>query len=441
MGTMRRLNGMLTRWLFLGTGLTLVAPLVCNSSVADDGGAFPTNAVAGDSTPAPGPRDAAYMQESWPKARLLVWARPGRKGTGQPDDWLEDGKPATEPPDENTDLLVPGVEAEDGRPPRRWDLAERITCRHLTIAAGANAFIHTLHCAGNIWIEGRCMLISCNLVGSKHSFLRNDGPQARFTVYYTQSKPESSVELIGTFETQDEVRVFDGDLILAPDCRFEPGRNSTPIIDRRGRLTLLDGAYFGKWLNDMHSLDMVLGGTLQGGTLQRPLARDCTLALSFQNWSQVELGQSGEFAGDDRKSNLYRGLLARKAGMLVQEGGSIRTYREAGSEASLTITWHGLTLGQWRGKNSGYLDLTETLAELSEQYGRTIPPKITVYFDTNTTVDGLKLDHVHAGGILYRDQATRDRWQNITYGENNGGRPDQLFKHLPQGLTSRKPTY
>jgi hypothetical protein len=230
-------------------------------------------------------------------------------------------------------------------------------------------------------------------------------------------------------------------MILAPDSKFEPGRNSTPFVDDGARLILLDGAYFGKWLNDMHSLDMVLSGTIQGGTRQRPLERDCTLALSFQNWSQVELGQSGEFAGNDRKSILYRGLLARKAGTVVLSGGRICTYAKPGSKAALVVCWHGLKLGDWRGKNSGYLDLTETLLELSERYGRTISPKITVYFDSDTMIDGLRFDHVHAGGILYKDQATRDRWRNMTFGENNGAKPDQLFRHLPEGLTVRQPTY
>jgi hypothetical protein len=285
------------------------------------------------------------------------------------------------------------------------------------------------------------MLIACNMVESKHTFLRNDGPQGRFTVYYTQSKPEGSVELIGAFETQDEVRVFDGDMVLAPDCRFEPGRNSTPIVDKRARLVLLDGAYFGKWLNDMHSLDLVLRGTLQGGTPERPLARDCTLGLSFQNWAQVELGQSNEFAGNDRKSALYRGLLERKASMLVLPGGRILTHNRQDSTATLVIRWHGLKLGDWRGKNSGYLDLTETLLKLSKQYGRSIPPLITLYLDSDTMIDGVELDHVHQGGILYKDPATRARWRKITFGENNRGSPDQLFQHLPEGMTTRQPTY
>ena len=61
---------------------------------------------AGDALPEPGPTIAGYMYQTWPKARLLVWARPGRSGTGEPGDWLENGQPATEPPDENTDVLA-----------------------------------------------------------------------------------------------------------------------------------------------------------------------------------------------------------------------------------------------------------------------------------------------------------------------------------------------
>gem|GEM_PF-3980392 len=391
--------------------------------------------------PEPGPAVAAYMKQDWSKVRKLVWAQPGRPGRGEPEDWLENGRPATDPPDENTDLYFPAAQVEGDRPPRTVKLDENITCRHLTVAPGAAIFIHTLKCHGNIWIAGRCMLISCNMIGSNDAFLRNDGPQARFTVYYTQSKPEGSVELIGRFETQDEVRIYDGDFLLAPDSRFEPGRNSTPIVDTRARMILHDGAYFGKWLNDFYSLDMVLRGTLQGGTTERPLTRDCRLALSFQNWSQTDFRMEDEFAGDDRKIRFYRPILARKAGMVVLQGGAIRTVAKPNSGAKLTIDWHGLNVGDWRGGNCGYVDVTETIASLSEKCGRTIPPRITIYFDEETTVDGLRLDHVHEGGILVKDPSAKATWRNISYGKNNDAPPEKLYRHLPDGLSDRNPKY
>jgi hypothetical protein len=271
--------------------------------------------------------------------------------------------------------------------------------------------------------------------GPKHTFLRADGQVARpnycsgneLGVFYRQDKPGGSVELIGRFYTVDEFALYAGTVILARDSRFEPGRNSTTRVEKGARLVLLDGAYFGKWVNDMRQVDMMLKGTIQGGLPDRPLTRDCRLGLGFQNWNDTELGQSTEFTGKQKSDRVRRDCLTRKADMIAEPGAAIRTYRKAGSDASLVIGWHGIEK-TWNLKE---------LAQWERKHGRRIPRRITAYFDSGTTVDGVKFDHVHAGGILFKDRATRAGWTNITFGEHCGGGPEELFRHLPGGV-SRK---
>ena len=44
-----------------------------------------------------------YLDETWEKGRLLIWANPGQDGDFmEPANWIENNKPATEPPDMNT---------------------------------------------------------------------------------------------------------------------------------------------------------------------------------------------------------------------------------------------------------------------------------------------------------------------------------------------------
>ena len=107
--------------------------------------------------PAEDVKRAAYAKQAWLKGRLMVWAKPGVSSRGSdgadPKYWLEDGKPATKPFDENTDLVFPDfaggmywVSITDGRKyqPARF--------RHLTIGRGAEIVGH-LSSKGNLWIK------------------------------------------------------------------------------------------------------------------------------------------------------------------------------------------------------------------------------------------------------------------------------------------------
>jgi hypothetical protein len=285
---------------------------------------------------------------------------------------------------------------------------------------------------GNVWFrEGSRFYCSGGLLarGGAHCFLRNDAGD-RISQYYKQDKPGGSVEMIGHVTTLDEFHILNGDLIVAEDNRVEPGRNAHPIVEKEAKLVLLDGAYFGKWINDLKIIDMMLKGTIQGGTPERPLTRDCTLGLGFQNWTGAELGQSKWEGKGGQKSRSIRSKLARKVSMVCQRGSAIRAHRARGSDASIVVRWHGFE------KSYGF-----DLLGKEKEHNVRIPRNITVYLDEDTMADGVKFDHLHKGGLMFKDQATRARWRNVSFGEHCDGRPDELFRHYPQGIDTKRGTY
>jgi|GEM_PF-3849779 len=55
--------------------------------------------------------EAPWKSETWPKTRTLTWAKPGSGGNfGDAASWLENGKPATRPPDQDTDIVLPAAD-------------------------------------------------------------------------------------------------------------------------------------------------------------------------------------------------------------------------------------------------------------------------------------------------------------------------------------------
>ena len=117
-----------------------------------------------------------YAKQVWPKARVLVWAKPGSgaKDGWDAKHWLEDGKPAAKGIDVDSDLVLPdsgngySVSLTDGRK------YQPSAFRHLTIGAQACVVGH-FSVKGNVWIKagGKVMFLD-SAVGGGHTFWRND---------------------------------------------------------------------------------------------------------------------------------------------------------------------------------------------------------------------------------------------------------------------------
>jgi hypothetical protein len=385
-------------------------------------GAFPPNAVAGRELPPPGPAEAAYMKETWPEARLLVWAHPGEGGQRgfdalDPKNWLEGGRPASSPPDKDTDIVLPDADAY-------YSTARAvITCRHVTIGRNARLLTKGRTVYGNTWIRsGGESRNGGNLSfkGGRHTFIRNDNPdKAMVSQYVVHDKPGASCEFIGRITTMDEFKIFNGTLVVAPDSRVEPGRNAMPVIGPSGTLALMDGAHFGKWINQFNP-DMKLRGTIQGGLPRRPLTRDCLFGLSFHNHEKTDFPGEGE--------KFRKMLLGHKVSMIVGSGAALRVFSRDLERATMVVGWHGIDKTY---KPPG-------LTEVEKKHGKQIQRKVTLWFDADTTVEGVRFDHIHKGGLILRDPSTRGRWKNVTFGEGCDGKPDELFA---QGTVGRNGEY
>ncbi|HUT14061.1 MAG TPA: hypothetical protein VMY42_26470, partial [Thermoguttaceae bacterium] len=115
------------------------------------------HAVEGADRPGPA-ADAPFASEQWPEARTLVWAEPGTSDMAPvAGNWIEyasaadylagkEGRPAAQPSDANTDLILP--DAPGGRTyivgffdsSRRWHPESdppKLSCRHVTVGKGA----------------------------------------------------------------------------------------------------------------------------------------------------------------------------------------------------------------------------------------------------------------------------------------------------------------
>lgn len=345
-------------------------------------------------------KETAYYKETWAKARVLVWAHPGKSDRGtdptDPRNWLENGKPATKPFDENTDLVFP---SSDSRYMARVK-KQTLSCRHLTVGHNARVVLQKLTAYGNVWIkEGGDIGWLEELSGDKHTFARNDNSRPgsfRIANKLTLTKsPDASAEIVGNFQTGDDLNLISGVFIVGPDAVFQPGDRSIQGIYPKATLVLLSGAELHKRGNQHYNCEIVVAGKLLAGMPDRPLIKDCFLGISFKN-KKVRPGVRGG---------------PHDYGLVVLKEGTLRIHSADPKKARLVLGWHKQERDSGVGGNpSG------------------APRKIDVVFMGDVQINGIEFSDLHKGGILLPDLAARREWKNVFYGEGNLGRPDELYR-------------
>jgi hypothetical protein len=372
-----------------------------------------------------------FVKETWPKARLLVYAHAGkslrRKDLMQPANWLEDGKPATRPIDENTDLYFPGA---DSRYRVNGDPKSTTVCRHITVGRnvglGGQKF-RPVH--GNVWVKrGGSVPRIFSFKGGRSVFVRNDNPKPKLDYPpYTPSlwnernlrpsnmsshlriekHPDKSVEIMGASTTRDDLNLVSGAFIVGPGSIFLPGDRSIQGIYPKAKLILLSGARFHKHGNQHWHSEIVVAGALLAGTPDRPLTRSCYLGLSYKaKGRNVPSHQRGK--PNDR-------------GLVVLKSGRLHVYSADPAKARLEIGWHGIVGGS-------YAKLVGTGKKQEAKEFQAIPHKIDMVLLGDVRLNGVVFDYVMEGGILLPDVSARDKWKNIFYGRNNAAPPERLFK-------------
>jgi hypothetical protein len=394
-----------------------------------------------------------FLTTKWAPAKLYVWAKPGENGQfgtrghldpTKPENWLVDGKPATELKfGEEADLLLPAADKPytigfRGSPVRE-------VFRHITVEANAK-FIGGGDGAGrtaygNVWVKKGGEMYSqgaTSFLGTQHAFMRNDNEVAPDKLneagnmcaqYFTFNKEGASMELLGFISVLDEYRVHGGICIIGIDTIMHPGRSATPVVDKPGTLCLLDGAYWGKWTNEFHrAIDLECSGTVQGGLPERPLKRDCTIGLSFRNWQKLDFSK---WSADPKKGMKQ----VRLVSAIFRPGAKIVSITDDPAKACLNITWTGIDRTNVVGDPAGKDDKGKGMfaqADFAEQFN-SIPRKITMYFDSGATVEKVRFDNVHAGGILIKDEQVKAGFKNVLYGPGCTAKGDELFKQVELG--------
>ena len=346
----------------------------------------------------------AYETETWDDGRTLTWAKPGEGGAGgEPANWMEDGRPAMLPPDDEADLVLP-----DADKPYTVDFGtySKFKARSITIGRDGHINSYGYELTGNLWVKAGASISAKKpavFTGIKHTFVRNDnggdgpgrrggGGTTRIGQYITVNKYKGgSVEFVGHVTATDELTVNSGTAIIAPDAMLQAGPASVQTIGPEATLLLLSGAFFGKHTNNAASPDdIVVRGCLMAGSPDRPLTKDATLGVSFK---KVDAGKP-------------------LGGLRVETGGRLQIHSQDPAKARLVIRWHG-----------------NGASAAATAVGRSAAPAplfgITILGEAD--INGLLLDNVVRGGIRLPSLEARSKWKNVFFGDQNGAPPDELF--------------
>ncbi len=400
-----------------------------------------------------------FLKETWPKAKLLTWAKPGVSAGyhGQPDpmdpaNWLLDGKACTEVVfDNDTDILLPASSTPYLVNLRDLKVIPRQMCRHLTVESGAHfrgggdGVGRQIY--GNLWVKRGAALTAqgaSNWVGGKHTFVRNDNEamltpwkldgnpsnldlakcSSRFMLsqYFTFSKTQgATVEFFGQIITLDEFQVTGCTVIVAPNSMLMPGRNAEPWVREGGTIALMDGAFFGTWSNNFGRTDLTVSGHLQAGLADRPVSRTATVSVSFKNHTD---------ANNLVSDHGYE--ITRRASLVMDAGSTLRSYTTDLKKASLLITQSppDRTTIITVGPDGRYIPAKPKPESMKfEEWFDTLPRGITIYLAKDVVVDSVTFDHLwEGGGLLVQDVNQPKTWKNVAYGAH-------LLKNAPLTTT------
>ena len=381
--------------------------------------------------------DEYFQKQTWKKARLLIWAHPG-KNPGRraplnpmtPANWIDatTGKPAVSLPDMKTDIILPDsdkpykVIAKGGR---------GLACRHLTVGRNANfKALSGLSVFGNVWVRPAGSMFAfwkLILAGDGDTFLRQDWPQdgklkklhdtravpppkakgakanrpwrnGLIAHFLNHDKPRKTTEMIGYAELADEFRVLSGTLIVGRDSRFLCGGAAQTAVSKGGRIVLMDGAMHGKSANQF-AVDCTIsaGGAVTAGTPDRPITRDAHLGVGCKNW--MNLAAQGE-----KKRQLSSQVI-----FSAYVSGKLIGYIAKDSDAHLVVGWHRIRA--WTGRSGWGMG-----EAFGEKYAK-LTPKITLWTGANAEIRNVRFDDLHRGGIVLPDANAFKSWKNVTFGK------------------------
>lgn len=410
-----------------------------------------------------------YAKQEWEEKPLYVWAKPGEGGKfAEARNWLVDGEPATSPPEDDSDLLLP--EAQE--PYEVHTLMansvraeyQSLECRHLTIERNAKlvSVAMTYH-LGSIWIKpgGTNAFGYPVFKGSQHAVHRRIRPAVQEKGWRAGSlgwvpgvsgtpgtrkicvekKAGASCQFDGRFWAGDEIYAQSGTMIVGPDSsvlwNVQSGRGTMNVAEN-AVLELRSGSKLGAAPRvSPRGGDLTINGTLLVGTPERPITKDATI---YCRWNDEKGdGTKLRFTKDiiakyfkHRFPDItYRGLTRHQGGfgLACDRSSTVRVHSADPNKARLVLAANTCLIDP--SKRSVDSVRKERERNLIPEGDREVSAEGThkgtsLLFQGDVVLRDTVLDYVRLDGII-ADPSLRAKWNRITYGKHNAGDPDELF--------------
>jgi len=397
------------------------------------------------------PADSPCLKEQWPKARTLVWAKPGTSEAAlKPGNWMEyasaedyrvgkPGRPAEAPPDANTDLVLP--DAPDGksyivmflqrraRQNNPWTEPPSLFCRHITIGKGAaldggcgiTRGQHTftsrpdldmgVEIHGNVTVEeGGYIYGKLIFAGKRHTFFRIDNsPEPLGSEITVRKDGGAGITLLARqYDLGRGVTIESGRLVLGPrtHLRFNATREARKQL---GKLNPRYGlSTISRTKNRESYVYVHKGAALQmqaGSSIGRVRAPEDTVA-DLRIEGLLQIGSAGDAKGDPATIELVMG--AGDGRFLDQPGG---LYLRPTAEV----------------KNYGRLSITA----FDPNGPATADTGVSIFMEKAVDLGEVSFDYLCPGGIVAKDpEATRAAMAKATFGRHCAVKGAKLFSKL-----------
>ncbi len=384
--------------------------------------------------------DEPFQKEQWPQARTLVWANPGTSGSMQTArNWTEytstadylaekKGRPATNPPDRKTDIIVPDSPdgqsyavacmarrtGDDDHP--QWDL------RHITIGRGAGLDggcefsrgrpVYSraqgpdtlLGIYGNVIVNDGGFIYGPHVfLGDKHTYFRiGNSPEPLGRSWVIRKSNDASVTLLSRkYELADGVTVRSGRLVLPSGSHLCFGVGFQARIELKKQCDI--GTFRKEEYVHVHktgALELHSGSRI--GRTRQPE----TIVADLRIEGLLQIGRPGEKC--DRPAVIELGMAEGNGGFLEQHGG---------------FYIHPLA----RVKNFGRLAITS--------YRRDSPATsnkgISLFLEEAVDFGDVSIDYLRTGGIAANDAKTaKAATARASFGKHCAAEGDALISEL-----------
>jgi len=393
--------------------------------------------------------DAPLQKEKWPAARTLVWARPGTSGSAStPGNWVEyassaeylaaaEGRPATTPPDANTDLVLPDAPQGQSYIAGFFNTGRRrvpeheppgLYCRHIRIGKGAGldggcgssrgrsvfsshpGLDAALEIHGNVTVKEDGYLYGQLLfAGGKHTYLLVENSQEPLaTRIVVRKSGDAGVTLLARrYDLLQGVTLASGRLSLGPatHLRFGAGRDARAGLgkmpeNRMQEIAKADIKESYVYVCPDAVLEMQAGSRIGRVKVPENLVADLRIE------GLLQIGRPS--GGNGEPAVIELGMAEGDGGFLRQHGGLyVRRTAQIKNFGTLSVTAYNAA------------------AAAKADHG------VSVYLERTVDFGDVSFDYLRAGGIAALDpEAAEKALSDATFGEHCAARGPALFSKL-----------